>query len=75
MQALKADQGRKEIAMSEPLLHQLPEAFRRIGVGRSKGYQLIAQGDLHTVRIGRRVLIAESELRRYVQTLTDATRY
>ena len=60
--------------MSEPLLHQLPEAFERIGIGKSKGYQLIQQGDLHTVRIGRRVLIAESELRRYVQTLTEPCR-
>lgn len=58
--------------MSEPLLHQLPEAFRRIGVGRSKGYQLIAQGDLHAVKIGRRTLISEAELQRYVSILVGA---
>lgn len=60
--------------MSEPLLHQLPEAFQRIGIGRSKGYELIAQGELHAVRIGRRTLIAEDELQRYVQTLTGSYR-
>ena len=60
--------------MSEPLLHQLPEAFQRIGISRSKGYELIAQGELHAVKIGRRTLIAEDELQRYVQTLTGSYR-
>ena len=58
--------------MTEPLLHQVPEAFRRIGIGRSKGYQLIAAGELHVVKIGRRTLIAETELQRYVRQLTEA---
>lgn len=58
--------------MSAPLLWQLPEAFERIGIGRSKGYELIAQGDLHVVKIGRRSLIAETELQRYVSTLVGA---
>lgn len=57
--------------MTEPLLHQVPEAFRRIGIGRSKGYQLIAAGELHVVKIGRRTLIAETELQRFVEALAD----
>ncbi len=57
--------------MATPLLHRLPDAFESLGIGKSKGYELIKDGRLRVVKIGRRTLIAEEELRRYVQTLTD----
>ena len=54
------------------LLHSLPDACGRLGIGRSKLYELIAAGDLKVIKIGRRSLIAESELHRYVTKLTEA---
>ena len=57
--------------MTEPLLNPLPEAIRRLGIGRSKVYEEIASGNLHVVKIGRRTLIAETELQRYVRNLTE----
>ena len=57
--------------MATPLLHRLPDAFESLCIGKSKGYELIKDGRLRVVKIGRRTLIAEEELRRYVQTLTD----
>lgn len=56
-----------------PLLHPVTEGLRRIGIGRSKGYELIAAGDLKVIKIGRRSLIAETELQRYVASLTEAS--
>lgn len=57
--------------MNEPLLNPLPEAIRRLGFGRSKVYEEIAAGNLHVVKVGRRTLIAETELQRYVRQLTE----
>lgn len=56
-----------------PLLHPLTDAFKRVGIGRSKGYELIAAGDLKVIKIGRRSLIAETELQRYVASLSEAS--
>ena len=55
-----------------PLLNPLPEAIRRLGFGRSKVYEEIAAGNLRVVKVGRRTLIAEAELQRYVQRLVEA---
>lgn len=56
----------------DPLLNPLPEAIRRLGIGRSKVYEEIAAGNLRVVKIGRRTLIPETELQRYVGKLTEA---
>jgi excisionase family DNA binding protein len=57
------------------LLHPIPEAGEQLGVGRSTLYELIAAGELRTVKIGRRTLISHEELERYVRALaSDATR-
>ena len=55
-----------------PLLNTLPVAVRRLGLGRSKVYEEIAAGNLRVVKVGRRTLIAETELQRYVRNLTEA---
>ena len=53
------------------LLHPVPDAIHVLGIGRSTLYDLIASGEIHVVKIGRRTLIAHDELERYVKTLTD----
>ena len=55
-----------------PLLNTMPEVVRRLGLGRSKVYEEIAAGNLRVVKVGRRTLIAETELQRYVRNLTEA---
>lgn len=45
------------------LVVRLPEAFQLLGIGPTKGYQLVKSGDLQTVRIGRRTLVHAHSIR------------
>lgn len=49
-----------------PLANRIPDACRRLGVGRSSLYELIKSGDLRTIKIGTRTLVPESELQRII---------
>lgn len=40
-----------------PLAISIPEAGKRIGIGRSSAYAAAAKGEIPTIRIGRRVLV------------------
>src|SRR5262249_44178749 len=51
------------------LAYRIPEAAARIGVGRTKLLEEISAGRLRAVRVGRRVLVTERELRRYLADL------
>ena len=44
-------------------LASIPEAQRALGIGRSTAYNLISEGKLETVKIGRRTLIKMSSIR------------
>lgn len=41
----------------EPLYVSIAEACRLVGIGRSKLYQLIGEGQVDTITIGRRRLV------------------
>lgn len=56
------------------LLHPIPDASEQLGIGRSTMYELIAEGTLRTVKIGRRTLIPHEELERYVRALSTPTK-
>ena len=43
--------------MSQPLLVSIPETGHQLGVGRTKVYGLIDEGELDTVHIGDRHLV------------------
>lgn len=58
--------------MSDVLFVSVPEFARRLGVGRSTGYELTSSGTVRTVRIGSRVLVPVVEMERYAQGLLDA---
>ena len=55
--------------MTTPLLHSIQSSTQILGIGRSSLYGLIAEGEICTVKIGRRTLIPDQEIRRYVESL------
>lgn len=48
---------------AEPLAVRIPDAVRMTGIGRSKIYELIASGDLETIKIGRCTLVTIDALK------------
>lgn len=66
MQQAQAQQG-------EVHARSIVEAARSLGIGRSTIYELIAAGKLRKFNIGKRALIAESEIKRFVsESMEDA---
>ena len=49
----------------EVLLHPIPNACRRLSIGRTLMYELIASERIRCVKIGRRTLIPAEELIRF----------
>jgi excisionase family DNA binding protein len=54
-----------------PLLYQIPEAARRLGISRSMIYELVWAGELHFIKLGRRSLIREEELQTFLARKAD----
>ena len=52
-----------------PALLRLPDACRYIGVGRSKLYELIAQGEIAALKVGARTVVPMASLERFVRSL------
>ncbi len=57
----------------DQLAISVAEAADRIGISRSKAYQLVASGDLPTVRIGGKTLVPVERLRRWVNDRAPAS--
>jgi excisionase family DNA binding protein len=56
--------------MKQPALaHSVPEACSIACAGRTSIYEAIRNGDLRAVKRGRRTLILDEDLRRWVQSL------
>jgi hypothetical protein len=51
----------------EPISVRIADATRLTGIRRSKLYELMAAGDLETVKIGRCTLIPMDSLRRLIE--------
>ena len=51
------------------LLHTVPEAAERTGLGRTTIYALLSSGRLGSVKVGARRLIPAAELERFVESL------
>jgi excisionase family DNA binding protein len=54
------------LAVTEPLLVSVREAAKRLGLGRDAAYQLVREGRLHSVALGRKRLVPVSELAAFV---------
>jgi excisionase family DNA binding protein len=56
----------------DPLLPK-KVAFKLIGCGNTKGYELLGAGKIRAVKMGTRTLIPQSEVNRYQKGLPAAT--
>lgn len=54
-----------------PLLISIEQAAAALGVSRANLYEIMARGEIDTVRIGRRRLVRVRDLERYVDRLSD----
>ena len=50
-------------------LHDVPTVMKRLGLGRSKTFELIATRQLRSVKVGRRRLVSEAALTEYIENL------
>jgi excisionase family DNA binding protein len=57
--------------MAERLLLTPEEAFNRLNIGRAKGFQMLASGDLPSIKIGRLRRIPADGLQAWVQRQVD----
>ena len=51
----------------EPLVYSVAEAAALLGISKDLAYDLIATGDLPSLRFGRRVVVPRSALRALVE--------
>ncbi|WP_298018583.1 helix-turn-helix domain-containing protein [uncultured Parasphingopyxis sp.] len=56
----------------EPKLLSIADTAKVLGVGRSKLYAVINDGDLDTVTVGRRRLVTVASIERFVERLQAA---
>ncbi len=55
--------------VTDRLLYPVPEAAVRLGIGRSKIYELISTGSLESVKLGKSRLIPAEAIERFVADL------
>lgn len=53
--------------MKDKLAVPVPEACTRLGIGRSKLYELIGAGEIRTIKIGTRTLVPVRDLEAFVE--------
>jgi excisionase family DNA binding protein len=55
--------------MHQRLLYTIAECCRMAAIGRTKFYELIANGEIPVRKIGKKTLVAASDLRDWVERL------
>lgn len=58
--------------MTEQLLYRVEDAARVLSLGRSKTFELIANGEIKSVQIGRSRRVPRAALEAYAARLDDA---
>jgi excisionase family DNA binding protein len=57
--------------MNNSILHSIKSTAEILNIGRSSVYGLIAAGKINPVKIGRRTLIPDQSVQRFVAELVD----
>ena len=57
--------------MVEPKLLKVPDVVQRLGVSRAKVYELMASGELRSVRVGGSRRVESDDLDRFIAGLDD----
>jgi excisionase family DNA binding protein len=52
-----------------PRLYHVEEAARLLSIGRTKAYELIANGTLHAIHLGRSTRISGREIDRFIRSI------
>jgi len=60
--------------LGERVLLRVPVVAHQLGIGRSRVYELIAEGQLRRVKLGRTALIPAIDVQSLVARLTSGTR-
>ncbi|MDZ7917599.1 MAG: helix-turn-helix domain-containing protein [Rhodococcus sp. (in: high G+C Gram-positive bacteria)] len=58
------------VSVQQPRLHAIPAVQDRLSIGRSKVFELIDTGELHSVKVGKRRLVSEAAIAAYIEKLT-----
>jgi excisionase family DNA binding protein len=56
----------KEKPELPPLAHSVEDTYRSLGISRAMFYKLAKAGEIHTIKIGTRTLVPESERQRFI---------
>lgn len=57
--------------ITTPALHKLSTVSKRTGLGRTTLYDLITNGHLKVVRVGRAIRVKEADLVEFINTMPD----
>lgn len=57
-----------------PLIHRIPDACARLGIGRTTLHHMIKRGEIKPIKLGGRVVIPEEELQRIVSERLNAAK-
>ena len=72
----QAHESRQRSNSLEPLLLRPIEAAKLLGIGRSKAYEMIAAGELPSVRLGQSIRVPLAALKAWIDEHTiPATSY
>lgn len=52
--------------MITPMAYSVVDAARVLGIGKSKLYELVKQGEIETIKIGSRTLVLHDQLAAFV---------
>jgi hypothetical protein len=66
------DPNAEVVRLGLPLQMRPARAFAEIGVGPSKGYELLGEGELEAVKVGKCLLIKTASVLAYIRRLPAA---
>ena len=53
----------------KPIAYRIPDALTVSGIGRTKMFELIKDGEIESVHVGRRTLIVAASLEHFIERL------